>query len=1052
MLRRFPGQREDSYVPTPRNTSPEPPLDALLAEAGWVLALAKRLASDQASAEDIAQSTLALAIEKRPSPAGGLRPWLGKVATRLARRRMRSDLRRQARETWVAESSPKGAAASNEVLMRFELQQDLARRVDALPDPYRHVLVYRYFEGLSVSEIARSTGTSPSTVRSQISRGLERVRYQLGKDSKGRDVLGALGLASGSSTSIVSRRSAELVSMHTSSKVAAAVIVATAAVIGFQLSGSASPEMGQAEPLEISDERMSAAGTNPADMNGPASMTGPAQGALRKAAVPEQHNPKEAEPAPLTVEGVAPEVSTVRARILGSSGQPVDGATLAAMHFDGIGRGANIVASSDRQGRVTLELADQALRMWRGRALDMGFAAGADGHATEFIVQLPLLHGETDLGDIQLGPGGALVGVTVDSQGRALAGAHLVLGPAVIGEDAEAERITGQGGMGARLETTSREDGSFELKGIPATAQAGQAPKVRLWAHDTGRLWTISEAFAITPGEAVDVGHMVLEAVPEKLRVTGRVLRPDGLPATGVIVRADPITGQPGHQVETDEQGEFLVVPRGHVTVRLVATDPSGRLGMSRVVSAEPGESVDLKLSDRREMTLTVIDKKGAPVLNAQVMLNLLGDSGDPEDGGQSLPATGWSYTDEQGQLQLEAPPGTFLISAKKSGYGALLIGPYEHSSVPTTIRFALPGGARLTGRVLTYGQPVEGARVALGKQRSDLVTISDGFANRYTTSGSPNVLTDAEGRFDLPLKEGLTQLPVVARWHGLATGELMLELTPGEDFGGVEIHLTEGGAIEGSVTPPAGMQAAGLYVGASRGDGSPFSTRVDAEGRYRFEGLGPGQWRVEGRLEEVQSEMIYVARHPDDREFRWNAQVLDRKTLELDVDMRHLGMVEVQGQLLIDGVAPPKGWVVEVVPPFHKRFRIDSPAATLDANGNFVLSSRPGRADLRLIGPLPGGVSVEMLREINLEGTRFDWEGALTTAAIEMFLDYRPSQVRFVRGRESMGERELTIVPVTEGGSLHGRVPVGDSSLQIPAEDSSSRDAWVTIRSVLVE
>ena len=43
---------ENTYVSASNSPLPDPHLDALLAEAGWVLKLAKRLARDQAAAED----------------------------------------------------------------------------------------------------------------------------------------------------------------------------------------------------------------------------------------------------------------------------------------------------------------------------------------------------------------------------------------------------------------------------------------------------------------------------------------------------------------------------------------------------------------------------------------------------------------------------------------------------------------------------------------------------------------------------------------------------------------------------------------------------------------------------------------------------------------------------------------------------------------------------------------------------------------------------------------------------------------------------------------
>lgn len=59
--------------------------DALLREAGWVRTLARRLARDQAAADDVAQGTLAWALERRPGTRGLLRPWLARVVVRLVR-------------------------------------------------------------------------------------------------------------------------------------------------------------------------------------------------------------------------------------------------------------------------------------------------------------------------------------------------------------------------------------------------------------------------------------------------------------------------------------------------------------------------------------------------------------------------------------------------------------------------------------------------------------------------------------------------------------------------------------------------------------------------------------------------------------------------------------------------------------------------------------------------------------------------------------------------------------------------------------------------------
>src|SRR5687768_8878028 len=56
----------------------------LLANAGWVRALARNLLSDSHKADDVVQGTLVAAIEHPPAPDVPLRPWLARVARNLS--------------------------------------------------------------------------------------------------------------------------------------------------------------------------------------------------------------------------------------------------------------------------------------------------------------------------------------------------------------------------------------------------------------------------------------------------------------------------------------------------------------------------------------------------------------------------------------------------------------------------------------------------------------------------------------------------------------------------------------------------------------------------------------------------------------------------------------------------------------------------------------------------------------------------------------------------------------------------------------------------------
>lgn len=417
-------------------------------------------------------------------------------------------------------------------------------------------------------------------------------------------------------------------------------------------------------------------------------------------------------------------------------------------------------------------------------------------------------------------------------------------------------------------------------------------------------------------------------------------------------------------------------------------------------------------------------------------------------DEGRLVPGVSWSISDELGRVDIEVPGQGFKVVVRKFGAGIFEQGPFEPDSAPQMLSVTIPVSLEVSGRVLAYGVPVAGAKVAAMRHYESFAAMTGGFPNRYP-SGVSTVVTDSEGRFTAPLKLDWPAVGVLATKAGLATGEIRPSIVGGGKISGVEIHMTEGGVIEGIVIPPPNVPLAGLHVGASRGDGLPLSTLTDAKGRYRFEGLTPGNWRVEGRLREVRTELLSISSHADDMDPRWNAFVVDRETLDLEIDMRHLVDVQVQGQFLIDGAAPLPGWSAEVILPPHARGPKEVGAVALDVYGRFALTTLPGRGDLRLTGPLPDGGTLEVVREIRFEGPEFDWVGTLTTVMVQETVEGSFGQARFVHGDPNEGDREFTIVPVGEYGDVVARVPVGTSMLEVPGKSDSSRKTWDLLRVV---
>jgi RNA polymerase sigma-70 factor (ECF subfamily) len=154
-------------------------IEALLAQADWLRALATHLVRTPADAEDLVQETFVAALRKPPDAARPPRPWLAEVVRNLARMGARGGARRRARETSSSIGAPGAAEAADAALERMELHRELAGLVMALEEPYRTAVLLRFFEGREPAEIAEALGVAGGTVRWRVSEGVRRLRERL---------------------------------------------------------------------------------------------------------------------------------------------------------------------------------------------------------------------------------------------------------------------------------------------------------------------------------------------------------------------------------------------------------------------------------------------------------------------------------------------------------------------------------------------------------------------------------------------------------------------------------------------------------------------------------------------------------------------------------------------------------------------------------------------------------------------------------------------------------------------------------------------------------
>lgn len=160
-------------------------------ESTSVIRACHRILGDLHEAEDAAQEAFVIAYRSLASwrADGPFGAWLSRIAVRVA---LRQASRRRGL-TWLDPLSgpdPVGAgeleramAASSAIAvdpasqaLRRERDRGVRAAVAALDEPYREVVALRFFADLPLAEIARQTDRPLGTVKTQLHRGLLRLR------------------------------------------------------------------------------------------------------------------------------------------------------------------------------------------------------------------------------------------------------------------------------------------------------------------------------------------------------------------------------------------------------------------------------------------------------------------------------------------------------------------------------------------------------------------------------------------------------------------------------------------------------------------------------------------------------------------------------------------------------------------------------------------------------------------------------------------------------------------------------------------------------------
>lgn len=348
-----------------------------------------------------------------------------------------------------------------------------------------------------------------------------------------------------------------------------------------------------------------------------------------------------------------------------------------------------------------------------------------------------------------------------------------------------------------------------------------------------------------------------------------------------------------------------------------------------------------------------------------------------------------------------DSSDGAFHLQRVPSGSVTLQVQAEGHAELRKSITISagqaldvgelrLQKGATVRGLVRTAaGKPIAGASVA---QRAGGMLDNPLLRSML---GSATAITDDAGRFELRgLPAGGLKLQASSPEHASGTSD-RLQLEAGKTLDGVEIVLAGGGQVEGRILLPAGASRQGwLVILSNNQGGSMRSERIDDDGTFRFDGVDPGRYDVQGmqeeRMSELQSAKIAllrpgakmdisgIMRAAQDLVIRTRCRVRDGETTHVELDARDLGeagvtirveitvgdrplavgLVELESLAsgeVTHGLVQDGGAAMRPVPSGHYRAQVRR-GVTMTPVGNATLVTVPKVSSHTIRIELPGG------------------------------------------------------------------------------------------------
>ena len=833
--------------------------DQLLQHSGWARSLARQLVADAATADDVVQETWIAALREQPSTDRPLRPWLERVLRNFATN-SRRNRKTRARHERAAGAGDSMATSVAEVVQKAEGQQRVVAAVLALSEPYRSVVLLRYYEGLSAAEIARRSDTPAGTVRWQVSQGLQLLREKLDAEESGDrrawcaallPLAGFQSVSEVAAAASVPALAADRARSSFLSILKGAVVMKSAWMVGVAAVS--------AVVLFWMWEDIGASPTiNPVVQQAPvvaAVAETPDPAIVRSEAPVVADNQGDA------VAGKQPWQASVKVRFVDRDGIGVAGVRVTLVEGYAPETTDHEEYLSDDEGRLEVPvLQPDGNRKKFGAPLSLTARHEVFANVQR-AVPAAMLDGDGDaieLGTIELEAGGSITGQVVDVDGAPVVGARVSVSGRNEGKARTSNVLMvtmGSQDPVGRASAKTDASGNFRLDGVlPGSNEVRGTYLVGSTFVDelAGK-----QRVEVVAGSATPVALTLRASFEAKDIVTVIVEDPDGKPVPFAYVNMQSSRGNSSDYTDNDGRARCGFHNAGR-EVDVTVSVPDSRYAPVVHESAFLGQSVTIRFAKPVALPLTVASSAARTIATAKVRLHTVASNGFLGIGRKravDLISGDYEVAADGSVAGVILPIQRFMLEVQTRGHEVQSFGPYEPAQAKNGVKVTLTASPMVMGHVFDAdGKPVVGAVVAIHRRPARKMTV-DGFPVWLDPAVVDRIETDADGAFQLTVR-GKESFFVRAHREGFAatmTDELTVaDVTEAPDS--LRLQLNQGGSINGYVLRGDGRSAAGSLVAVTRGDGFARTTLVDADGSYRFARLTAGKYHVQLTGEDLSS------------------------------------------------------------------------------------------------------------------------------------------------------------------------------------------------------